>query len=160
MKRFALLQKLIHPLCHAANDRRTRGHYAEAELLYLRALVLDLLDALQTGRDLSTVAGISYEADGKIIHNPDRPFVTNLDIIPDLSIVHKYKSELRIKLWFQGRVYMNVIQASRGCPFTCSFCYGIRQLGIGYRMRSIDNIIADIRYRIEYSGSRNAVASE
>src|SRR5207247_2855924 len=40
--------------------------------------VLDLLDALQTGRDLSTVAGISYEADGKIIHNPDRPFVTNL----------------------------------------------------------------------------------
>ena len=116
--------------------------------------VLDLLDALQTGRDLSTVAGISYEADGKIIHNPDRPFVTNLDIIPDLSIVHKYKSELRIKLWFQGRVYMNVIQASRGCPFTCSFCYGIRQLGIGYRMRSIDNIIADIRYRIEYSGSK------
>ncbi|HBY95957.1 MAG TPA: hypothetical protein DEP84_18720 [Chloroflexi bacterium] len=116
--------------------------------------VLDLLDALQTGRDLSTVLGLSYKQDGKIIHNADRPFVGNLDIIPDLSIVHNYKNDSKWKLWFQGRVYMNVIQASRGCPFTCSFCYGIRQLGIGYRMRSIDNIIADIQYRIDYSGSK------
>ncbi len=35
--------------------------------------VIDLLDALQTGRDLSTVQGISYKKDGKIIHNEDRP---------------------------------------------------------------------------------------
>ncbi len=116
--------------------------------------VLDLLDALHTGRDLSTVLGISYKQDDKIFHNPDRPFVSNIDVIPDPSIVHNYKSDSRTKLWMQGRVYMNVIQASRGCPFTCSFCFGIRQLGIGYRTRSIDNIIEDIQYRIAYSGSK------
>lgn len=115
---------------------------------------LDLLDALQTGRDLSTVHGLSYKQGDKIIHTPDRAFVADLDVIPDLSIVHNYRHDSKLKLWFQGRVYMNLIQATRGCPFTCSFCYGIRQLGVGYRMRSIDNIVEDIRYRMGYSGSK------
>ena len=116
--------------------------------------VLDLLDALHTGRDLGTVAGLSYQQDGWIIHNPDRPFIDDIDVIPDLSIIHRFKSDSRLKLWLQGRSVLNVIQASRGCPFSCSFCYGIRQLGLGYRMRSIDSLIEEIKYRIAYSGSR------
>ena len=48
---------------------------------------------------------------------------------------------------------LNVIQATRGCPFTCSFCYGIRQLGVGYRMRSIDSLIQEIKDRMAYSES-------
>lgn len=116
--------------------------------------VLDLLDALQSGRDLRTVPGISYKQDGLVIHNPDRPYVENIDVIPDMSVIYRFKSDPRWKLWLQGRKVLNVIQASRGCPFTCSFCYGIRQLGIGYRMRSIDSLIAEIRYRMEYSGSK------
>src|SRR5438309_449972 len=36
----AALHKLIQPLCRAADDRRTRGYYAEAEPLYLLALVI------------------------------------------------------------------------------------------------------------------------
>lgn len=116
--------------------------------------VIDLLDALQTGRDLSTVLGLSYKQGDWIIHNPDRPFINDIDVIPDLSIIHRFKSDPRWKLWLEGRSILNVIQASRGCPFTCSFCYGIRQLGVGYRMRSIDSLIDEIKYRIAYSGSR------
>jgi radical SAM superfamily enzyme YgiQ (UPF0313 family) len=116
--------------------------------------VLDLLDALQTGRDLSTVPGISYKVGEQIVHNADRPFIKDIDIIPDMSVIHLFNSIPRWKLWLQGRKVLNVIQASRGCPFTCTFCYGIRQLGIGYRTRSIDSLIEEIKYRIAYSGSK------
>jgi radical SAM superfamily enzyme YgiQ (UPF0313 family) len=71
-----------------------------------------------------------------------------------MSIIHRFKSDPRWKLWLQGRKVLNVIQASRGCPFTCSFCYGIRQLGVGYRMRSVDSLVEEIKYRIDYSESR------
>ncbi len=112
-----------------------------------------LLDALQSGRDLNTVLGLSYKRDGKIIHTPDRPFVKDIDVIPDMSIIHRFRSDPAWKLWLRGRKVLNVIQASRGCPFACSFCYGIRQLGMGYRMRSIDSLVEEIKYRIDYSES-------
>lgn len=118
--------------------------------------IIDLLDVLQSSRDLDTVEGISYRRDGKIIHTPDRPFVKDIDIIPDMSIMHGLKSEPRRKPGLRTREtkIMNVVQASRGCPYTCSFCYGIRQLGVGHRMRSIDSLAEEIKHRIEYTGSK------
>jgi len=34
------------------------------------------------GSDLGEIEGISYFADGAVIHNPDRPFIQNLDELP------------------------------------------------------------------------------
>jgi len=116
--------------------------------------VPDLIDALQTGRDLSTVAGLSYMQNGKIIHNPARPFVKDIDIIPNMSLIHGFENEARRKGRLKADEVINLIQASRGCPFTCSFCYGIRQLGVGYRMRSSDSLIEEIKYRMDFSNSK------
>jgi radical SAM superfamily enzyme YgiQ (UPF0313 family) len=38
-----------------------------------------------------------------------------------------------------------VVQATRGCPFHCSFCT-VPSLNPGFRMRSVPNVIADVRY--------------
>lgn len=38
-----------------------------------------------------------------------------------------------------------VVQATRGCPFTCSFCT-VPTLNPGFRMRPVDNVLADIQY--------------
>jgi len=116
--------------------------------------VPDLLDALQTGRDLSTVDGLSYTQNGKIIHNPDRPFVIDIDIIPNMSLIHGFENVARRKRLLKADEVINLIQSSRGCPFSCSFCYGIRQLGVGYRMRSIDSLIEEFKYRMEFSNSK------
>ncbi len=116
--------------------------------------ILDLLEALQSGKDLAGVLGLSFKRDGKIIHNSDRPFVKNIDVIPDMTVIHGFRKEALWKRYLQVDRFLNLIQATRGCPFTCSFCYGIRDLGVGYRMRSIDSIINEIKYRIEFTGSR------
>jgi radical SAM superfamily enzyme YgiQ (UPF0313 family) len=42
-------------------------------------------------------------------------------------------------------VVARVLQATRGCPFTCSFCT-VPTLNPGFRMRPIDDVVRDIAY--------------
>ena len=73
----------------------------------------DLLDALQKGRDLRTVPGISYQINEKeVVHTPNRPMVEDIDTIPDLSLVHGWKELNRWKLLLRGRMQMHVVQTS------------------------------------------------
>jgi len=41
----------------------------------------DLLDAISSGRDLSTVEGIAFVRGGKFIRTPDRPLIRDIDSI-------------------------------------------------------------------------------
>lgn len=91
---------------------------------------------------LNDIRSISYITDGKIIHNPERPLIENLDELPfpswDLLPIEKYHSVARNRLSLP-------IMTSRGCPFNCVFCYkGI--YGRRYRTRSPENIIKEIKY--------------
>lgn len=118
------------------------------------ATLPDLLDALQSGRDLRGVLGLSYKLDDReVIHTPDRPPVADIDIIPDLSLVHGWQELNRWKLLLRGRLQMHVVQTSRGCPYTCSFCIVPMMFGPHtYRVRSNDSVIAEIKGKIADSG--------
>jgi len=113
--------------------------------------MLDLVNALETGRDPATVAGISYvDARGQIVHNPDRPFAADLSVPLNMDLVPDFRS--KGFLWSardalangMPRVAMPVIQASRGCPENCRFCVVKYQLGSRYRKRPMDVILAEI----------------
>ena len=41
------------------------------------------------GKPLSEILGISYKKDGKIVHNPDRPQVEDLDAMPWATKIYK-----------------------------------------------------------------------
>ncbi|MBU1669967.1 MAG: cobalamin-dependent protein [Actinobacteria bacterium] len=43
-----------------------------------------------------------------------------------------------------GYLSANVVQTSRGCPMDCPFCSVTRLFGRRYRMRDVDNVIAEI----------------
>lgn len=98
---------------------------------------------------LPTIKGISYARNSEIFHNPAREFSTqqDLDAIPFISEV--YKKHLYIKDYFLNHAFYPMVQiiTSRGCPNQCTFCSWPETLtGRKYRMRSVDNIVAEFEY--------------
>lgn len=80
----------------------------------------ELVEAIAKGESLKTIKGIYYKENGRIIRNPERPFIKNLDELPELPYelvnIDAYSS-----LKIEGRSLDFV--TSRGCSFRCSFCY-------------------------------------
>jgi radical SAM superfamily enzyme YgiQ (UPF0313 family) len=97
----------------------------------------ELLDTLQSQKTLKDISGLSYWEEGKTNHNPDRPLLENLNTlpIPDFSL---------IKGWDPHQSVVPVA-TSRGCPFACKFCSVVTMFGRGYRFRSNDLIMEEVR---------------
>jgi len=110
----------------------------------------NLAKTLEKGGKLKSVLGLSYRKGKKIIHNPDRPFIENLDELPFVSSV--YKKHLNIKNYFYSSANhpMVMIFTGRGCPFRCFFCNWPQVfLGRRYRLRSPENVVAEFEYILE-----------
>jgi len=109
----------------------------------------DIVEAIEEGKSLENVKGISYKENGKIIHNPDREFATSdeLDKIPFVSQV--YKKHLNIKNYFLSHTLYPMVQifTGRGCPNQCTFCSWPKTLmGRKYRVRSVENVVDEFEY--------------
>ncbi len=96
----------------------------------------DLLRTLRDGRDLSKVDGISYRADGKVISNPDRKRISDLDGIafPAFEKVELEK--------YAGYGMMT----SRGCPYLCTFCSVAPVWNMESYSRSPKSIVAEMKH--------------
>ncbi len=114
------------------------------------ATVCDLACAIETGRDLSTVDGISYKKSGEHIHNKDRQYIENLDEIPFVSKI--YKEHLNINNYFfsASTMPMIMIMTGRGCPSRCFFCvYPQTFHGHKYRLRSAQNVADEFEWIVK-----------
>lgn len=106
-----------------------------------------LVDAVENDRPYNNINGLSFKADGKIYHNPDAGFIKNLDEIPfparDLLInKNSYSAE-----------DMGLIMTGRGCPFECTFCSSAGVWKRIVRLRSVGNVIGEIRQIQKKHGS-------
>jgi len=109
--------------------------------------ILEVAKVLESGKNLSRVKGITYKKGRKIIQNPMRPLIDNLDEIPFISRV--YKRHLVIEDYFYAANLHPVITilSGRGCIFRCSFCVWPQVLsGHKYRFRSVVNIVDELEY--------------
>jgi anaerobic magnesium-protoporphyrin IX monomethyl ester cyclase len=103
--------------------------------------LLELAEKLQTKTALSGVLGITYRnADGKIVRNPDRPYIENLDSLP-FPAHHLLPLE---NLKHNGKIIFPLV-SSRGCVYWCDFCSTVRMFGRGYRMRSAKNVVDEMQ---------------
>lgn len=100
------------------------------------------------GRDLSTVQGLSYrDKEGKVVHNPERELISNMDSLPWVADV--YKRDLEIEKYFIGYLLHPYVSlyTGRGCPAQCSFCLWPQTIGgHKYRVRSPENVAAEMAY--------------
>ena len=93
------------------------------------------------------IAGISYVVDNRLINNPDREYIHNLDELPFVSEV--YKKYLDVKDYFYAHISYPTISifSSRGCPSKCFYCmYSQVMFGKNYRKRSAKNLYDECVY--------------
>lgn len=97
------------------------------------------------GRALAEVTGLSYRVDGKVVHNPDRALIHNLDELPFVTDV--YARDLVPEDYFIGYLkhpYMS-LYTGRGCKSRCTFCLWPQTIaGHVYRTRSPESVAAEI----------------
>jgi anaerobic magnesium-protoporphyrin IX monomethyl ester cyclase len=109
--------------------------------------ILDLANTLEKNGNLKNVLGISYKRGKKIIHNPDRPLIQDLDSLPFVSKVYKMFLNIYDYRYALARYPMIQIWSSRGCPNMCTFClYPQVFSGRIFRARSPKNFVAELEW--------------
>jgi hopanoid biosynthesis associated radical SAM protein HpnJ len=99
------------------------------------------------GRPLQSISGLSFRKDGRIVHNPERELIQNMDVLPWVADV--YKRDLQIEKYFIGYLLHPYISlyTGRGCPAQCTFCLWPQTIGgHKYRVRSPGNVAAEMAY--------------
>jgi len=97
----------------------------------------------------SHILGLSYKKNGETFHNENRPFIKNLNELP-LPARH-----LVLFPELYPPCSMNLIMASRGCPYNCSYCASATIWHRKFRMISIEIIIKDIKQIVEKYNVKN-----
>lgn len=114
-------------------------------------IVRDLAFALRDGLPLSDVRGLSYRnCDGEIVDNEDAEYIQELDEIPFASEFIKEYMEVTDYVFAAAAFPSIQIFTGRGCPARCNYCvYPQTMHGHAYRLRSVDNVIAEFKYIVE-----------
>ena len=110
-------------------------------------IVKNLALALDKGEDLSTVKGLSYRKDGEIVNNTDADYIEDLDEIPFAAEFIKEYLDVNDYVFPAAALPEIQIFTGRGCPARCNYCVYPQTLhGHKYRLRSVDNVIAEFEY--------------
>jgi radical SAM superfamily enzyme YgiQ (UPF0313 family) len=102
---------------------------------------LELMKSLANQQDWKQVSGIAFWSKDRIVKTNERPLTSNLDELPFPARVFVCKHK------------MASLITSRGCHGQCIFC-GVKEFfnrcpGHKYRLRSPENVVAEIEYLIE-----------
>lgn len=96
---------------------------------------LELVQALETGSDLSVIQNLVYYQDGQIVENELRPLIQDLDSLP-----YPARDILQTK-----QLQAAYISTSRGCKSVCGFC-SIKLFNPKWRGRSVMNVVDELEH--------------
>jgi magnesium-protoporphyrin IX monomethyl ester (oxidative) cyclase len=97
------------------------------------------------------VRGVSYRENDRIIHNPDREFIKNLDSLPfPARHLRKYAYGTRL---LRDREY-DVLTTSRGCMGRCTFCCEPTMSKGHQRFRSPENVMEEILEMVSFHNNK------
>jgi anaerobic magnesium-protoporphyrin IX monomethyl ester cyclase len=109
---------------------------------------------LQRKEPASSIQGISWRSHGRIIHNPPRPLIENLDSLP-YPAYHLVENQLH-KYHFSMMAGRNtrfmILESARGCEHRCSFCSQWSHWGSRWRTKSAKRIADEIEHLNETYG--------
>ena len=119
--------------------------------------IIELIDTLQRGKPLDQIDGLAWRNNGVKQINKRKKFIRNLDTIP-----YPARHLFNMKVYFNtargwgetGSVRRLSMITSRGCPFGCSFCGIHLNTGKKFRMRSAENVLAEIDILVNEYGAQ------
>jgi hopanoid biosynthesis associated radical SAM protein HpnJ len=103
------------------------------------------------GRDLASVAGLSYRVNGHVRRTPERAVLEDMDRLP--FVVDVYRRDLVVEQYFIGYLLHPYVSlyTGRGCRSKCTFCLWPQTVGgQRYRTRSVEHVVAEIALAQRY----------
>jgi radical SAM superfamily enzyme YgiQ (UPF0313 family) len=93
---------------------------------------------LAENKSEESIKGLSFKKNGKLIHNENRPFLKDLDILPFPSR----------NSFLNDTKYLDAchIVTGRGCPFGCAYCGSPALWHRQVRLRSVGNVMAELEF--------------
>ncbi len=96
------------------------------------------------------IKGLCFRINERIVSNPARDKIENLDEIPFVSSVYKKYLDVKNYFFAAANYPMIMIMTGRGCPYKCFFCvYPQVFHGRFYRVRSPENVVDEIEYIVK-----------
>jgi len=110
---------------------------------------LELLECLSENKSINGVKGISFVKDGRIINNPQRPFIKKLDNLPFFD----YENFIGLRNWIKRRGFGSIqFLASRGCVAKCTFCT-VYQMWKMQRFYSKEYLVKQVKELVDKYGA-------
>jgi len=115
-----------------------------------------LLKAINQNQDYAGIDGLAFRKDNKIIINPKKRYIADLDSLPfpayDLLPMKFYeKRAVPFSVTFKSRKNSPIL-TSRGCTGKCVFCASRNYWGNQYRARSAKNVLDEIEMLVKEYG--------
>ncbi|MGF6906980.1 B12-binding domain-containing radical SAM protein [Fusobacterium sp. PH5-44] len=114
-------------------------------------IVRDLAETIDKKEyKFSDVKGLVYKDNGTVKKNIIMPHIIDMDNLPFASeLIKKYLDPK--DYFFTAAAYPEIqIFTGRGCPARCYFCvYPQTMHGHNYRVRSVENVVAEFEYIVE-----------
>lgn len=118
----------------------------------------NLLSVLKNGRcDYSSVDGLAYRTNDRIMINAKSQYITDLDSLPmparHLLNMGKYLEMAVAHSTFKNKPFTPVL-SSRGCPAKCTFCAIANHWGKVQRKRGAKHVLDEIEFLVQQYGIR------
>lgn len=122
----------------------------------------ELCRAVGKGGSLEGVCGLVFRQGDKVVENPPRPLIADLDELPlparDLFAVAAQAGHT--SRGFSNRLRSAELFTARGCPIACSFCAIQTAFGRSVRLHSPERIAAEVQHLTEQYGCEHLVIAD
>jgi len=110
--------------------------------------MLELLTRVPSGRDVSDLDGLAFRQNGKTVINQKTQLIDDLDQLPfpayEALPISNYIEARSPHGASRGR-WLPLI-ATRGCPYTCTFCTAEKMWLPKWRHRTVENVVDEMEH--------------